>query len=370
LLACGSFLVIAVGANRQDPRAGVESRSSGTGGFAFWGETTLPLLHDLNTDEGCNFFGLSRADIARLDVVAMRLREGDEASCLNLNRAQKPKIIGVDPTELAGRGAFQFTDVLSGDASPESAWTLLNQSLEDGAVPAVADQATVMWALGKSLGDYIEYQDDHGKTVRLQLVGALSNSIFQGHLIIADKTFVERFSSVSGYRLLLMDAPAPRRTEYRDLLLNALQDIGLEITPTGERLAAFYAVENTYLSIFQILGGLGLILGCFGLGVVVMRNILERQAELALLKALGFSKGAVQWMVIMEHSFLLFLGLLCGVFAGFTAIAPAMQSRMEVLPIASLGILLCVMIASGLIWIFGATRMAARKDLINALRSE
>jgi hypothetical protein len=36
----------------------------------------------------------------------LRLREGDEASCLNLNRAQTPRLLGVDPNELARRGAF------------------------------------------------------------------------------------------------------------------------------------------------------------------------------------------------------------------------------------------------------------------------
>ena len=35
-----------------------------------------------------------------------RVREGDEASCLNLNRAQKPRLLGVKPEMLEGRFAF------------------------------------------------------------------------------------------------------------------------------------------------------------------------------------------------------------------------------------------------------------------------
>jgi len=35
---------------------------------------------------------------------------------------------------------------------------------------------------------------------------------------------------------------------------------------TPEKLAAFHRVENTYLSTFQALGGLGLLLGTLGLG--------------------------------------------------------------------------------------------------------
>src|SRR5207248_10947999 len=36
LLSCGSFLVVAVGANRHDPSAAAQRRASGTGGSAFY----------------------------------------------------------------------------------------------------------------------------------------------------------------------------------------------------------------------------------------------------------------------------------------------------------------------------------------------
>ena len=70
----------------------------------------------------------------------------------------------------------------------------------------------------------------------------------------------------------------------------ALQDQGLDLTPASSRLAEFNRVENTYLSIFMILGSFGLILGSFGIGIVVWRNIRERRGELALLQAVGFSR--------------------------------------------------------------------------------
>ena len=60
------------------------------------------------------------------------------------------------------------------------------------------------------------------------------------------------------------------------------RDVGLELTPATKRLAAFNAVQNTYLSTFQILGGLGLVLGSVGLGLVVMRNVFERRGELGM----------------------------------------------------------------------------------------
>ena len=88
-----------------------------------------------------------------------------------------------------------------------------------------------------------------------------------------------------------------------------MQDAGLELTPAAERLNAFNAVQNTYLSTFQVLGGLGLLLGSAGLGVVVLRNVQERRGELGLLLAVGFRRRALHWLVLSEHGALLGPGL-------------------------------------------------------------
>ena len=47
-----------------------------------------------------------------------------------------------------------------------------------------------------------------------------------------------------------------------------------EASESEQKVAELNAVQNTYLQTFQILGGLGLLLGSAGLGVVVLRNVL------------------------------------------------------------------------------------------------
>jgi len=79
----------------------------------------------------------------------------------------------------------------------------------------------------------------------------------------------------------------------KQLLERALGERGVEVTSTRDRLESYLAVENTYLSTFQALGGLGLVLGSLGLSVVLLRSVWERRAELALLRGAGLrSRGA------------------------------------------------------------------------------
>ncbi len=369
LLACGVFLVIAVGANRHDPAADAGRRASGTGGFALYGESAIGILHDLNSESGRKKLGLDDAGLEGVQVVQFRVHDGDDASCFNLNRAQRPRLLGVAPSQLKTRGSFTFANVIEGAGEGET-WDMLNRDLGEDVVPAVGDYATVIWALGKSVGQDLEYADEKGGTFRLRIVGTLKNSILQGSLIIAEDKFVERFPSEDGYRLLLVDVPVERTDAVTDALSSRLRDFGLALTPAARRLAEFSAVENTYLSIFQLLGGLGLILGSVGLGLVVLRNVLDRRGELAMLRAVGFQKSTLRKMVFEEHSGLMLFGLVCGVAAAMVAIGPALKSPAAEVGYLSLVLTIAAIGISGIIWIWVATAFALSGGMLEALRNE
>jgi putative ABC transport system permease protein len=369
LLACGSFLVIAVGANRHDAAAGAEKRSSGTGGYVLYAESTLPVYKDLNTQDGLDEFGLGKDELEGVHFTALRLREGDEASCLNLNRAQAPRVLGVDPAALREAGAFTFGGAIRPVKGAE-AWSLLDDPAAPDTVPAIGDANTVMWGLGKKVGDTLPYVDDRGNTFNLRIVATVAGSILQGSLIISERHFTERFPSQAGYQVFLIDAPRERGGETAALLNRALEDIGMDAVPAPERLAAFNEVENTYLSIFAVLGGLGLLLGSVGLGIVVLRNVLERRGELALLRAVGFTGGRLRWLVFTEHGLLLALGLLVGVAAALVAVLPALAAPGADVPWASLAVILLAVAGSGFLWVWLAAGASLRGPLMQALRNE
>lgn len=371
LLACGSFLVVAVGANRLDATRNAEQRSSGTGGFALIGQTALPVVQDLNSKEGRDSFGLDAEIMEGVRFVPMRVKEGDDASCLNLNRAQNPRLLGVDPALLAERGAFTFAGRHEAYA-PEtgSPWRMLNSTSENGFIPGVADQNSILWALRMQLGDSISYVDGQGRSFRVQLAAGLANSILQGYIIISEENFIAHYPSESGYRMFLIDAPSDKRQAVAGELHRALADVGMSVVSATERLAEFNQVQNTYLTTFQVLGGLGLLLGSLGLGVVVLRNVLERRSELALLLAVGFRPRKLKWFVMSEHGGLLLLGLGVGVVAALIAVFPSLLSPGANLPYRPLSLTLAAVFLSGILWTWLATLVALRGELLASLRND
>lgn len=380
LLACGCFLVVAVGMNRlNSPEPG--RRDSGAGGFALLAQSSLPLLVDLNDPATRETLNLDAELFADVSVVPLRVRGGDEASCLNLNRAQQPRILGVDPHALNDRRAFTFAAMLEGDAHIDP-WLQLTtprpptpqasspKPQAPQTIPAIVDQASMMWAMHKGLGDIIWYDNDRGERVGLQLVGALSNSILQGSLIISERDFERHFPSQSGHGMLLIDAPPQRAEAVAAALTRSLEDVGLEVVSTARRLAEFNAVQNTYLAVFQVLGGLGLIIGTAGLAMVVLRNVSDRRGELALLIAVGFTPKALRRLLLFEHGLLLLLGVSCGVAAAVAAVWPAIQQSATAGSAATTLLIIALVALFGLFWVTLATRFSLRGSLLDALRQE
>ena len=127
-----------------------------------------------------------------------------------------------------------------------------------------------------------------GEPVRLRVVATLSHSVFQSEILIGDAAFVRLYPQHEGHRLWMIDGDPSRGAALARALEDRLTDAGLVVIDPAERLRGYQAVENTYLSTFQALGALGLVLGTLGLGAVVIRNILERRRETALLTAVGY----------------------------------------------------------------------------------
>lgn len=354
MMAGGIFLVVAVNAFRMD------ATEAGTGHFALIGESSLPVYEDLNSKAGREAFALDEELLRRTHIVPFRVRDGDDASCLNLNRAQKPQLVAVHPLHLHDRFSLA-----SGDWDQ---FELHEHFFDKKTIPAIADQATAMWGLGKGVGDTIDYTAADGSTFQVTLVALLAGSVLQGKVIIPEQHYLTKYPDAAGYRFFLIASDKPEPVSAH--LTRQLEQRGLALEPAKQRLEAFLAVQNTYIGIFTILGGLGVLLGTAGLGVLVARHVLERKGELGLMQALGFRSGALRSLILGEHAALLVIGVLLGSLTAALAVFPALKQGGGDLPLGFLGSLIGGILLLGLLICLVAVVAAVRGKLIESIRRE
>jgi ABC-type lipoprotein release transport system permease subunit len=372
LIAFACFVLVSVGAFRKDVTAASNDRASGTGGFALMAESVAPLMHDPNTREGRDGLGLETGDpvVAATTISRFRLRPGDETSCLTLYKPTNPRIIAPEARFL-DEPRFSFAASMA--ATPEeiaNPWRLLNKTFDDGAIPAIADQTTLMYVLHLGVGDDFTFTPEGHPETRLRIVGALADSVLQSELIIGEPAFVRLFPRHEGYRVWMIETSPDQIEPVTTHLEDRLSDFGLDVIDTHERWASYHQVENTYLATFQALGSLGLLLGTVGLGAVLARNVLERRREIGLLTAVGYAPSNVRGMVLSEGMALVLGGLLIGTVCAVIAILPALRDRAQSMPIGSLLTLLIGVVITGAVASLIAIKLTTRIPVVEAIKAE
>lgn len=318
-LAAGLFLVVSVTAFQKHGGGDWQKRSARSGGFAFWIETTSPIHRSSASDSTADILNLGDDRTKLGDILPFRIGAGDDASCFNLNSVSRPRLLATDTRTLEQRGSFTIKSTAPGI---DPSWKSLR---EGNTLRAFIDETTLMWVLKKKPGDRIDYTDEQGNTFPLEIAGTLTGSVFQGSFIVDEQRYLEHFPSTGGYQLFLADT-SNDLTETRKILQRALTDLGATVVTTTERLAAFDSVENTYISIFNVLGGLGVILGAAGLGIVTARNLAERQTEFTQLHQIGISRKIIRSLIVRETRQVILWAIGIGLLAAIISVLPALPA--------------------------------------------
>jgi hypothetical protein len=367
LVASATFLIVAIAAGHRNPAAELPERNSGNGGFTLVAEASLPILPDLRSAEGRAQLGLDDDKASGTlrevnDIVAFRVNPGENASCLNLYQTRQPTLLGV-PRAMIERGGF---DVAGGSA--DAAWRALAEDPAEGPIPVLGDMNTLQYSLHVGLGSVLQIRAENGQMVPVKIAGMFDGSVFQGMLLMGDAPFLRLFPSRVGFQYFLIDTRQEAAADVAALLETRLA--GLDVERVADRLAGFLAVQNTYLSTFQALGGLGLLLGTAGLAAVMLRNVFERRGELALLRALGYRRGSIVWLVYGENGLLLLWGVTVGATSALLAMAPHLASTGADVPWVELVLLLAGVLAVGSASAVFAARAALLTPVVATLRAE
>ncbi len=389
LIAAAFFLIVAVGAFRQDPTGEKPNLHGANGGFSLFVQTELPVYHDLGDAAARNNLGFTEAELrllGRCKIFSLRLRGGDDASCLNVYRPGQPRLLGLGDS-LIERGGFAWADApkTETDTKTNNPWRAI-QGKSRGAIPVVLESNTAKYALHVGgRGTTFQIEDEQGRPLDVEIAALLAGSLFQGDLLLHESALLRLYPNTSGYGVFLIAVPQDDGPEddgpqddgldnnvaiVQAAMRRVLQDHGATVETTGRRLASLAVVQNTYLSTFQSLGSLGLLLGTFGLAAVLMRNMVERRSELALLRAVGFRRSLLARMVAYENCILLLGGLGCGITAAMLAVWPQLVSGEAVVPWSWLLVTIIMVMIFGILAGMVAFWLVISSPLMKALRQE
>ncbi|MDR0573591.1 MAG: ABC transporter permease [Tannerella sp.] len=295
-LATGVFIVFSVGLNRKGFADSSQLRT-GTGGYTLWCESSAPVYHNMATQAGKK--KLSLTDLPDNTNILQCFRySADDASCLNLNKVTTPTVLGVNMNELSASDFQIEQNIYSLDR--EGVFRQM-QTPVGNVYPALVDATVLTWSLKMNPGDTLWYESDRGQSVALQIVGTLSNSIFQGNILIDRTLFSEIWEETTGSEVFLLKTSETKTTEVGTLLSQALNEYGVRVTTTNDRLKQFNTATDTYLTIFLTLGGLGLLLGLMSFIIVIRKNLSARRREIDMYGTLGFTGKKIEQTIYHEN---------------------------------------------------------------------
>jgi putative ABC transport system permease protein len=386
LVACACLALVLVAANR---RRGVAGERTTWGGFDLVAESATPLYQDLGRPEGraaLDFPPAAERLLAGSEILGLSEVPGDDASCLNLYRPRRPRLLGVPPpladrlrTLLSGGGVssagfgnlggLEGLPPRAGGNGRRGAGSVDGGRGENAVVPAIGDEESVRWNLHLGVGDEMTVEGAGDAPVRLRIAGLLDGSPLQDALLIPERELASHFPRHGGRSFFLVRTPPGREAEVAALLADQLRGFGFAIEPVAERLRLYAGVQDTYLASFQALGSLGLLLGTAGLGVVLLRNVVERRWELAVLRAFGFRRRRLAGLLLLENATLLGLGVVLGTVAGLLpeALGAGVAGSFPWRPLAAT---LAAVLTAGMLASCAAVAIALGAPLLPVLKAD
>ena len=123
--------------------------------------------------------------------------------------------------------------------------------------------------------------------------------------------------------------------------------------------------------------GLGLIVGVAALGVISARAVVERRQQIGVLRAIGFRRGMVQAVFLIESSFIALTSIVVGTLLGLilaqniisdSAKQPSWENLTLVVPWVSFAVIFLIVYVVALAATFAPAVRASRIRPAEALR--
>ncbi len=283
----------------------------------------------------------------------------------------------------------------AGFSSDRDVW----QSLQQHPDEAVIDGGAIAGNGGFSFGgagftlSHVKNEDTTFAPIRLQVRNAATGAtrevtvigiittkaseLYRG-LFLSPTTFDSVFTQPQTTFNLVKLAPGTDARATAHDIERALLSDGAQAQSMRKIIDDQQRLSQGFSYLIQGFMGLGLFVGIAAVGVIAFRTVVERRQQIGMLRAIGYTRGAVALSFVMESSFVALLGILSGIGLGIllanqllssSNIGPNIISGFYIPWIEIVGIGLFAFLAS-LVMTIIPSRQASSLPIAEALRYE
>ncbi|HEX9908942.1 MAG TPA: FtsX-like permease family protein [Thermoplasmata archaeon] len=228
-------------------------------------------------------------------------------------------LIGFDE-DMLGIGGFSLSQRLDRYSSDAEAWEAV--AADNSLV--IMDGSVVRSSIGVNfgyyfvdLGEQLTLVFQNGNSTEVTVIGMMDQVFVRG--VFTSSSFV-RENAPSYYNNLFYIATTAGPTATNEQIANALESqfasFGLTVYVIEDTIREFMGTVSSTMQLMEVFLAIGLVVGITGLGIITIRNVAERRQEIGVMRAIGFQKGMILRVFLLETSFVALLGIIMGMLLG------------------------------------------------------
>ncbi len=180
----------------------------------------------------------------------------------------------------------------------------------------------------KSIEIEVRDSSEPSKVKKLRIVGIFSlkaSAVYNG-LFLSPAAFDGIFPKPESTMHLLRLQPGADSVAEAKMIEKTLTAQGVQADSLRKLIEDQQAQSQGFMYLIDGFMGIGLFVGIAAVGVIAFRTVVERRQQIGMLRAIGFTRGAVATSFIMESSFITLLGVLSGIGLGLLLAQQLVQS--------------------------------------------
>lgn len=271
---------------------------------------------------------------------------------------------------------YNFTSTLHGE-SAQAVWTQVETNRSVAVVDHSYNAGGINFGGGPphptlQVGTPVRISNpDTGATRSVTVIGILSESFVGGFWVNPGTASSLGFHNTTLF--FLSTNPGVNEQGAAQLTKKAFYAYGLLLYDFAQVLKSNIDQTEGFIGLLEAFVALGLAVGIAGMGIVALRAVVERRAEIGMLRASGFTRRMILEVFLVEYSYVALLGIGIGTALGIVLDYEATQGGGSAfltftIPWANLALVVVVAYALVIAAIIGPSIKAARLPPAEAVR--